>query len=57
MDTITADFVPSASVIVIDPSGHRSRVELTPLPFKIGRQADNDLIFFKNILKCREYVI
>jgi serine phosphatase RsbU (regulator of sigma subunit) len=31
-------------VIVIDPSGHRSRVELTPLPFKIGRQADNDLI-------------
>jgi serine phosphatase RsbU (regulator of sigma subunit)/pSer/pThr/pTyr-binding forkhead associated (FHA) protein len=44
MDTITADFVPSASVIVIDPSGHRSRVELTPLPFKIGRQADNDLI-------------
>jgi serine phosphatase RsbU (regulator of sigma subunit)/pSer/pThr/pTyr-binding forkhead associated (FHA) protein len=44
MDTGTAEIVPSASVIVIDPSGHRSRVELTPLPFKIGRQADNDLI-------------
>jgi serine phosphatase RsbU (regulator of sigma subunit) len=44
MDTITADFVPSASVIVIDPSGRRSRMELAPLPFKIGRQADNDLI-------------
>ncbi len=44
MDTLTADFVPSASLIVIDPSGHRSRVELTPLPFKIGRQAENDLI-------------
>ena len=44
MDTITAEIAPSASVIVIDPSGHRSRVELAPLPFKIGRQADNDLI-------------
>jgi sigma-B regulation protein RsbU (phosphoserine phosphatase) len=44
MDTNTADLIPSASVIVIDPSGHRSRVELAPLPFKIGRQADNDLI-------------
>jgi phosphoserine phosphatase RsbU/P len=44
METITADFVPSASLIVIDPSGHRSRLELTALPFKIGRQADNHLI-------------
>ena len=44
MGTITAEIAPSASVIVIDPSGHRSRVELAPLPFKIGRQADNDLI-------------
>ena len=44
MDTTTADLVPAASVIVIDPNGHRSRVELTPLPFNIGRQADNHLI-------------
>jgi sigma-B regulation protein RsbU (phosphoserine phosphatase) len=44
MDTTTAELVPSASVIVVDPSGHRSRVEIAPLPFKIGRQADNDLI-------------
>jgi pSer/pThr/pTyr-binding forkhead associated (FHA) protein len=44
MDSATLDLVPSASVIVVDPSGHRSRVELAPLPFKIGRQADNDLI-------------
>ena len=44
MDTITAEIAPSASVIVIDPSGHRSRMELEPLPFKIGRQADNHLI-------------
>lgn len=34
----------SASLIVIDPNGHRTRVELKPLPFKIGRQADNHLI-------------
>ena len=44
MDTTRAEIAPSASVIVIDPSGHRSRVELAPMPFKIGRQADNDLI-------------
>jgi sigma-B regulation protein RsbU (phosphoserine phosphatase) len=44
MDNSSADFVPSASIIVVDPGGHRSRMELTPLPFKIGRQADNHLI-------------
>ncbi len=44
METNTADVLPPATVIVIDPSGHRARVELTPLPFKIGRQADNHLI-------------
>jgi sigma-B regulation protein RsbU (phosphoserine phosphatase) len=44
MDSTTVDPAPSASVIVIDPSGHRSRMEIAPLPFKIGRQADNDLI-------------
>jgi serine phosphatase RsbU (regulator of sigma subunit) len=44
MDTTTADLVPSATVIVIEPSGHRTRMEIAPLPFKIGRQADNDLI-------------
>ncbi len=44
MDTSTAEIAPSASIIVVDPSGHRTRVDLAPLPFKIGRQADNDLI-------------
>jgi serine phosphatase RsbU (regulator of sigma subunit) len=34
----------SASLIVVDPNGHRTRVEIRPVPFKIGRQADNDLI-------------
>ena len=44
MGAPTADLVPPASLIVIDPNGHCSRVEVTPLPFKIGRQADNHLI-------------
>ena len=39
-----ASAVPSASLIVVDPNGHRSRVEVHPLPFLIGRQPDNQLI-------------
>jgi phosphoserine phosphatase RsbU/P len=34
----------SPCLIVVDPNGRRTRVEIQPLPFKIGRQADNDLI-------------
>jgi serine phosphatase RsbU (regulator of sigma subunit) len=34
----------AASLIVVDPSGHRSRVPIEPLPFRIGRHADNNLI-------------
>ncbi len=33
-----------ASLVVIDPSGHRARATLDPLPFQIGRQADNHLV-------------
>src|SRR5579859_2042316 len=33
-----------ASLVVVDPSGHRTRVEIRPIPFKIGRQADSHLI-------------
>ncbi len=33
-----------ASLIVIDPAGHRSRVSIQPLPFRIGRQAGSELI-------------
>ena len=33
-----------ASLIVVDPNGHRTRIELQPIPFKIGRQADSHLI-------------
>src|SRR6266852_5867051 len=33
-----------ASLVVIDPNGHRSRVPLEPLPFHIGRQPESHLI-------------
>lgn len=33
-----------ASLVVVDPAGHRSRVPVQPLPFRIGRHADNHLI-------------
>jgi sigma-B regulation protein RsbU (phosphoserine phosphatase) len=40
----TAEALPPASLIVIDPSGQRTRVPIATLPFKIGRQSDNHLI-------------
>jgi serine phosphatase RsbU (regulator of sigma subunit) len=33
-----------ASLIIVDPNGQRSRVDLSPLPFNIGRQAGNHLV-------------
>ena len=30
--------------MVVDPNGHRTRVRLEPVPFRIGRQPDSDLI-------------
>ena len=33
-----------AALIVVDPNGRRTRVEIKPIPFKIGRHADNNLI-------------
>src|SRR5215469_8727801 len=33
-----------ASLIVTDPTGHRVRIELQPLPFKIGRHTENNLV-------------
>ena len=30
-------------LIVVEPSGSRREVEVTASPFRIGRQADNDL--------------
>jgi serine phosphatase RsbU (regulator of sigma subunit) len=40
--TVTAP--GAASLTVTDPNGHRTRVSLDPLPFHIGRHADNQLI-------------
>ena len=42
--TETPRSAPSASLIVVDPNGARTRVHIEPLPFRIGRQADSDLI-------------
>jgi sigma-B regulation protein RsbU (phosphoserine phosphatase) len=33
-----------ASLIVVDPNGHRTRVPIEPLPFRIGRQPESELI-------------
>ncbi len=33
-----------ASLVVLDPSGHRKRVPVDPIPFLIGRQPENHLI-------------
>ncbi len=44
MATATAGETDPASLIVIDPNGHRARVALNEFPFKIGRQADNQLV-------------
>ncbi len=40
--TSTAD--SSASLVVIDPNGRRTRVPLFPFPFRIGRAPDNNLV-------------
>ncbi len=37
-----------ATLVVINPSGNRNRVPVTPVPFTIGRQADNHLILRDN---------
>src|SRR5260370_41656095 len=37
-----------ASLVVIDPSGHGSTVAIRVLPFRIGRQADNQLVMRDN---------
>lgn len=33
-----------ASFLIVDPHGHRTRVALDPLPFRIGRSPDSNLI-------------
>jgi phosphoserine phosphatase RsbU/P len=38
----------SASLLVVDPSGRRSAVEIQKSPFNIGRQADNQIVMRDN---------
>ena len=33
-----------ASLTIVDPNGHRSRVRIDPVPYRIGRQPESDLI-------------
>jgi phosphoserine phosphatase RsbU/P len=40
----TAAAAERASLVVVDPNGHRSRMPIEPLPFRIGRHPDNQLI-------------
>jgi sigma-B regulation protein RsbU (phosphoserine phosphatase) len=38
----------TATLVIINPSGNRSRVALEPVPYTIGRQADNTLVLRDN---------
>ncbi|MGO9262264.1 MAG: SpoIIE family protein phosphatase [Bryobacteraceae bacterium] len=46
MDTnpVAAAEAGAASLLVVDPHGHRTRVPIEPVPFRIGRQPENELI-------------
>jgi serine phosphatase RsbU (regulator of sigma subunit) len=44
MTSASSPAVESASLMVIDPNGRRTRIPLQPLPFRIGRHADSSLI-------------
>ncbi len=40
--------LPPAAILILHPSGQRSRVPLEPIPFSIGRHADNSLVLRDN---------
>lgn len=40
--------VRSAALIVVNPSGNRTRVPIDPVPFTVGRHADNHLVLRDN---------
>lgn len=47
-----------AGLVVVNPSGGRSRVSLDPLPFLIGRQAGNHLVLRDNrISRCHAKIV
>jgi serine phosphatase RsbU (regulator of sigma subunit)/pSer/pThr/pTyr-binding forkhead associated (FHA) protein len=43
-ETALAPAAGPASLLVVDPNGHRKRVPVEPIPFLIGRQPENHLI-------------
>ncbi len=43
-DTAPRSAPAAASLIVVDPNGQRTRVEISPIPFNIGRQAGNHFV-------------
>src|SRR3984885_8082890 len=44
----TRTVLPPAALLVLSPSGQRTRVALHPLPFLLGRQPDNSLVLRDN---------
>src|SRR5580692_11571297 len=44
----TRTALPPAALLVLSPSGQRTRVPLQPLPFLLGRQPDNNLVLRDN---------
>src|SRR5580700_12080053 len=40
--------LPPAALLVLSPSGQRTRCPLHPLPFSLGRQPDNNLVLRDN---------
>ena len=48
MSTPTESKLPAAALLVLSPSGQRTRCPLHPLPFSIGRQPDNNLVLRDN---------
>jgi serine phosphatase RsbU (regulator of sigma subunit) len=42
--SVAAAAAGAASLVVVDPHGHRTRVPIEPMPFRIGRQPENELI-------------
>lgn len=40
----TSATIPSATLVVTDPNGRRTRVPLSALPFRMGRAPDNNLV-------------
>ena len=50
----STDDRPRAALLVLAPSGQRSRAALDSLPFSIGRQADNNLVLRDNRVSRRQ---